>query len=427
MEESQIFDDGRIDLSLLKKGEEAVLIHSGTMFSIYRLTLDGKYFLFKTASVDSPRIAELLRREYELSIGCDYPHIVHVVMYGNLLQDRPGILMEYVEGRTLLEFLTENPDIKTRERIFLELLDAVDYLHKRGIIHNDLKPENILVNRSGDSLKLIDFGLSDDDAHINVKTPGCTPRYASPELLRERKADARSDIYSIGKLMDAIFGDRYARIARKCTAEKPDARYQDIGELKRAFLGRRNPWKYILVGSVAIAVIAGAVVIFGRLQDTRTRTDANEMRTEAFEDSLQRQRQKIRDQQEEFQELQSSYSTLSESYRELDTNYKTLKDSISTQQQLSLQREMRKEREISRFKSELDKKGKRAIDNIKRCDNLADARQRIQEFSVEMSDFYKNFPKSVDGEDISGSITTIYNSYLNQSEKEIQGIVEKLR
>ena len=72
---------------------------------------------------------------------------------------------------------------------------------------------SILITHSDNTVKLIDFGLSDDDAHYLSKTPGFTPEYASPELLaHSAPLDARSDIYSLGLLMRDIFGGKYRYI-----------------------------------------------------------------------------------------------------------------------------------------------------------------------------------------------------------------------
>jgi len=198
-----------------------------TVYSkLWRVSRDGKYFLIKTTKDNSEYQKKMLRREYEISIGCDNPNIVHVFTYERNLSEGDGIVMEYIEGRTLDEFLLEKPSLKTKQRIFGELLSAVNYLHKRGIIHNDLKPENILITRADNTLKIIDFGLADNDAFYVLKTLGCTQRYASPELLSQdvrtriatskQKIDARSDIYSIGIIMQDIFDGRYKRIINKC-------------------------------------------------------------------------------------------------------------------------------------------------------------------------------------------------------------------
>ena len=206
----------------------------------------------------------MLRREYEISIGCDNPNIVHVFTYERNLPEGEGIVMEYIEGRTLDEFLLEKPSLKTKQRIFGELLSAVNYLHKRGIIHNDLKPENILITRADNTLKIIDFGLADNDAFYVLKTLGCTQRYASPELLSQdvrtrlatskQKIDARSDIYSIGIIMRDIFDGRYKRIINKCIKENVGSRYSDISSLQRKWNDRNKVWKYLTV--IVILLVA---------------------------------------------------------------------------------------------------------------------------------------------------------------------------
>ena len=167
--------------------------------SLYLAFKAGKRFLIKTTKDNFERQIKMLRREYELSIDCDHPPIVHIYTIEEQLPFGTGLVMEYIEGRPLDKYLSENPSKKERERIFFELLAAVCYLHKRGVIHNDLKPENILISHADNTLKLIDFGLADSDAEYALRTLGCTPRYASPELqAQSREVDARSDIYSIG-------------------------------------------------------------------------------------------------------------------------------------------------------------------------------------------------------------------------------------
>lgn len=229
------------------------LLKTTAYSKLWRVSRDGKYFLIKTTKDNSEYQQKMLRREYEISIGCDNPNIVHVFTYERNLPEGDGIVMEYIEGRTLDEFLLEKPSLKTKQRIFGELLSAVNYLHKRGIIHNDLKPENILITRADNTLKIIDFGLADNDAFYVLKTLGCTQRYASPELLSQdvrtrlatskQKIDARSDIYSIGIIMQDIFDGRYKRIINKCIKENVGSRYSDISSLQRKWNDRNKVWK----------------------------------------------------------------------------------------------------------------------------------------------------------------------------------------
>ena len=90
-------------------------------------------------------------------------------------------------------------------RIALGICDALDYIHTGGVIHRDLKPENVMVGHD-DSVKLIDFGLAGEVAgrrltfaHI-TKSMG-TPDYISPEQVKGKRGDARSDVYSLGIIL----------------------------------------------------------------------------------------------------------------------------------------------------------------------------------------------------------------------------------
>ena len=229
--------------------------------SLYLAFKAGKRFLIKTTKDNSERQIKMLRREYELSIGCDHPHLVHIYT----IEDLPfgtGLVMEYIEGRTLDKYLAENPSKKERNRIFSELLLAVGYLHKRGVIHNDLKPENILVTHADNTLKLIDFGLADSDAEYAMRTLGCTPRYASPELqARAEVIDARSDIYSVGVLMQEIFGT--SSISARCTKANPEKCYANIAALQRAWQNRNLPQK-VFLGVVATVILALPFIFLGQ-------------------------------------------------------------------------------------------------------------------------------------------------------------------
>ena len=210
------------------------------MCQLYRVSRAGKFFIIKTAKGESGTYADLIRREYELSIALSHPYIVSVFTFEEVTPVGPGIVMEYIDGYTLAEFLAQNPSRKHRQRAVDQLLDAVAYLHKKGIVHNDLKPENILISRVDNTLKIIDFGLSDNDAYFLYKGLGCTPQYASPELREHKQTDCRSDIYSLGLLMKDIIGKRYFAIAAKACNPIPHKRYANVAQIQKVFLRRKN-------------------------------------------------------------------------------------------------------------------------------------------------------------------------------------------
>ena len=181
---------------------------------LYLAEKAGKRFVLKTAQ--GARGLELLKREYEIALRLQHPFIASAIGWEEGTPIGPAIVIEYIRGRNLSAFLQEKPSIQTRRRIFAQLMEAVGAMHRQSIIHNDIKPENILITEADNDVKLIDFGFADGDAHILEKSLGGTRPYASPELLAHRETDARSDIYSIGRLMQDLFPGRYGRIVRKC-------------------------------------------------------------------------------------------------------------------------------------------------------------------------------------------------------------------
>lgn len=216
------------------------LLHSGTYANTYRARKAGKYFLLKTPKSDNTAYLNILKREYEVSVGIDHPNITSAFTIECIPEIGPCLVMEYVDGENLTDFLSRNPRTSSKKKVLAQLLSAVEYLHKRNIIHNDLKPENIIISKQEGNLKLIDFGLSDDEVHYLSRTLGCTPNYASPELLSGRgSVDVRSDIFSLGKIIRLLFPVRYSLIWCKCTRERPRDRFRSVASILSTINRRR--------------------------------------------------------------------------------------------------------------------------------------------------------------------------------------------
>lgn len=248
-------DDGNYRIvSTLKEGR------------LYLAEKAGKRFVLKTA--EGAKGLELLKREYEISLRLQHPFIASAIAWEESTPIGPAIVMEYIRGRSLAEYLQEKPSLEARKRVFGQLLEAVGAIHRQSIIHNDIKPENILITEADNDVKLIDFGFADGDAHILEKGLGGTRQYASPELLAHQETDARSDIYSIGCLMRDLFPGRYCRISRKCRQTNPDKRYRNIDALKDAWAHRqRTLW--IAFFLLIAALVFGIIYYF----NTRTRPE----------------------------------------------------------------------------------------------------------------------------------------------------------
>ena len=201
--------------------------------NLYEATCDGKKCLLKTAR----DLTSLLRREYDISCNLQHPYILTPLRFAEDTPVGPAIVMEYIEGCTLTEFVAKGQSHEVLRRLLVEILDAVDYLHKKGLIHNDLKPDNILVSNIGSHIRIIDFGLSDKDAEYLIKRLGGTDGSSAPEVIEDNPDipfTASSDVWSLGYIIRIMFPGRYRAIVRKCHRQNPKDRYPDIASLEKA-------------------------------------------------------------------------------------------------------------------------------------------------------------------------------------------------
>jgi serine/threonine-protein kinase len=116
------------------------------------------------------------------------------------------MVMEWVDGRLLRDILEEGRIDQDRAiRIAVRVLEALEYIHENGVVHRDLKPENIMVDGE-DNVKLIDFGIAGDAAarrltYANLTAALGSPNYISPEQVKGKRGDGRSDIYAMGIIL----------------------------------------------------------------------------------------------------------------------------------------------------------------------------------------------------------------------------------
>jgi serine/threonine-protein kinase len=151
-----------------------------------------------------PLLFDRFQREAEIGEKLNHPKIMRV--FGGEKRSRMYMVMEWCDGRLLRQILAEGRIPQERGlRIAIGVLEALEYIHANGIVHRDLKPENIMVE-ADDNIKLIDFGIAGDAAarrltYANFTATLGTPDYISPEQVKGKRGDGRSDIYSLGVIL----------------------------------------------------------------------------------------------------------------------------------------------------------------------------------------------------------------------------------
>ena len=188
---------------------ESVAARSG-MASIFRGTdvRTGRPVAIKVPHPEmesDPVFFERFRREEEIGKKLDHPGVMKV--FGEDGRSQVYMVMEWVDGRLLRQILNEQRKLPAERavRIAARICDALDYIHSHGVVHRDLKPENIMVDPE-DRIKLIDFGIAANAGSRRLtfaklsQTMG-TPDYISPEQVKGKRGDARSDLYALGVML----------------------------------------------------------------------------------------------------------------------------------------------------------------------------------------------------------------------------------
>ncbi|MEO6996870.1 MAG: Stk1 family PASTA domain-containing Ser/Thr kinase, partial [Terracoccus sp.] len=227
--------------------EVGVLIGRGGMADVHlgHDTRLGRQVAIKILRSDLARDQNFLtrfRREAQSAAGLNHPSIVAIFDSGEDAFDSDGphgqpstvpyIVMEYVDGQTLREQLTDRGPFEPLEaiRVTEDILDALDYSHRMGIVHRDIKPANVMITARG-VVKVMDYGIARaiaDTAATMTQTQSVvgTAQYLSPEQAQGQVVDARSDLYSTGCLLFELLAGR-----PPFTGDSPVAiAYQHVGE-----------------------------------------------------------------------------------------------------------------------------------------------------------------------------------------------------
>jgi len=149
---------------------------------------------------------ERFNREEEIGARLNHPAILKVIKVDGT-KSRPYLVMEFLDGQTLADVLAKRKPLPEPEAVSYasRIAEALEYLHANGIVHRDLKPQNIMVCTDG-SLRLFDFGIARVENARRLTFVGLTPTmgtpdYISPEQVKGKRGDQRSDVYSLGAIL----------------------------------------------------------------------------------------------------------------------------------------------------------------------------------------------------------------------------------
>ena len=263
------------------------ILHSGTRLGPYQVesklgeggmgevfrAVDTRLGRAVAIKVVDQRFMARFEREARAISSLNHPNICTLYDIG------PNYLvMELLEGESMAARLKSGPlPVEEALRYAAQIASALVEAHEHGIVHRDLKPGNIMLTKSG--AKVLDFGLATwegDDSLTGSRMVMGTPAYMAPEQREGKPADARTDIYSFGRVLyEMLTGVRPAsprkpipsrrleRIVSRCLELDPASRWQSAAELERELgsVTATSPWRWVS----AAAVVLIAVGIFAWL------------------------------------------------------------------------------------------------------------------------------------------------------------------
>ncbi|MCI5978183.1 MAG: protein kinase [Bacteroidales bacterium] len=212
-----------------------VLLHRGAVNMVWLTVRHGRVVVLKGLVPElrhgHPEFEALLRKEYQLGISLSHPGIVRIEDFLDDPSLGQCIVQEYVDGDTLTAWLgRQHPSRRLRRQVATQIADALAYMHSRGVSHRDLKPDNIMIVSGDDShpatrVIIIDLGLGDSPDSAVLKRSAATAEYGAPEQLNNESGNARSDVYSFGKIAgDMRLGPLARAACRGCLSDEPERR-----------------------------------------------------------------------------------------------------------------------------------------------------------------------------------------------------------
>lgn len=265
-------------------------------------------------------------REGEAAGALTHPNIVTIYDVGTF-EDAPYIMMELLDGQTLGDLLLDGVQFSAEDvmHIAMQMSDALDYAHSKGVVHRDMKPDNVVLSADRSSVKVADFGIARVETTSQKESTQVgmmlgTPRYMSPEQASGSSVDGRSDLFAVGVILYEMITGKKAfdaesmptlimqivqknplpirqiskdtpvglqKIVHKLLQKRPEKRFQSGQELRKAlererqvlldakaeqsgYLSLQVKWTAIMTAVVALAMTLSATLVYRALENTLT-------------------------------------------------------------------------------------------------------------------------------------------------------------
>ena len=216
--------DPYVGVELLGQFRIEKLLGQGGMGRVYRAEQPslGRHvavkILHRELAESNPDAIRRFRREARVTTSLQHPNVVDVMLYGEMPDGSPYMVMEYLDGVPLHHLMAQEGRVSLRRamHIGIQVADGVGKAHESGIVHRDVKPENIIIgsrNHDDNFVKVLDFGIARllwDKETVRTKSGLVfgTARYISPEGATGEATDARSDVYSIAVVLYQLLAGR---------------------------------------------------------------------------------------------------------------------------------------------------------------------------------------------------------------------------
>lgn len=188
-----------------------------------------------------PDAAARFTRERQILANLDHPHIARLLDGGTTPRGRPYLVMELVQGQAI-DAHCDSQALGLHERLALfdTVCAAIEHAHRHLVIHCDIKPDNVRVSADGQT-KLLDFGIAQLQDQADALGAAFTPGYASPEQMAGQRPGVASDVYGLGRLLQAMLQpvlhglrrhQELRAVMQRATAGLPGARYDSVAALR---------------------------------------------------------------------------------------------------------------------------------------------------------------------------------------------------